>query len=36
MDKENIGAILQEMSDERKIPTDSQKKKLQTFLSILL
>jgi hypothetical protein len=36
MDKENIGAILQEMSDERKIPTDSQKKVADFFVNLVM
>ena len=36
MDKENIGAILQEMSDERKIPTDSQKKVADFFVDLIV
>lgn len=36
MDKENIGAILQEMSDERNIQTDSQRKVADFFVDLVV
>ena len=36
MDKENIGAILQEMSDERNIQTDSQRKVADFFVNLVV